>query len=223
MGGGKPSGSGFSGGSSGGKPAAGTTGGNATGNRPSGSGFSGGKTNSAGNVVSNKPVADKTPISVSKKPAAPSFDKQAGDDAKKATSRANYERSEKPAETYKGRDGAEKKIDTKDKEVEYLRGRLDQQKWVDRNRRETSFYSTWQSQPVVVYHDYYHPMWNYWLMSQSLDVMSMWVYHHQASMDQARLTALYAQNAQLQAKVAALEAQKVARDPTWTPKGIDPT
>lgn len=59
-------------------------------------------------------------------------------------------------------------------------------------------------------------------MSQSLDVMSMWCYHHQMSMDQARLSAMYAQNAGLQARVAALEAQRIPRDPTYAPPNVDP-
>jgi hypothetical protein len=146
--------SGFSGGS---KPAAGTTGGSATGSRPSGSGFSGGTTNSKGNVVTSRPVEGKAPVSVSKKPATnTNFDKLAGEQAKKAESRANYERSEKPATTYKTASGKEAKIDPKDKEIDYLRGRLDQQKWVNRTQRETAYYAPYASRPMVIYSDHYH-------------------------------------------------------------------
>ena len=58
-------------------------------------------------------------------------------------------------------------------------------------------------------------------MSQSIDTMAMWCYHHQMVMDQARLSNMYAQNAGLQARVAALEAQRVPRDPTYTPPNVD--
>lgn len=233
-GGSKPSLSGFSGGS---KPAAGTTGGSATGSRPSGSGFSGGTTNSKGNVVTSRPVEGKAPVSVSKKPATnTNFDKLAGEQAKKAESRANYERSEKPATTYKTASGKEAKIDPKDKEIDYLRGRLDQQKWVNRTQRETAYYAPYASRPMVIYSDHYHPYFHYRLMDMGLDVMTLWVYHHQLSMDAARLQFMYAQNAQLQARVAALEAKTVpgggaggglmsyvgTRNPTYTPDGVEP-
>lgn len=59
-------------------------------------------------------------------------------------------------------------------------------------------------------------------MSQSLDTMSLWVYHHQATMDAERLKNLYASNADLKAKVEALEKQGVAKDETWSPSGVDP-
>lgn len=41
-------------------------------------------------------------------------------------------------------------------------------------------------------------------------------------MDQARLNAMYAQNAGLQARVAALEAQRVPVNPTYVPPNVDP-
>ncbi|MFA9198909.1 MAG: hypothetical protein ACEQSO_05625 [Aquirufa sp.] len=146
----------------------------------------------------------------------------ASNDSKKAESRANYEKASTPAQSYKTPAGKEVKIDPKDKQISYLQGRLDQQKWVNRNDRTTNFYSSYHSRPLVVYNDCYHPYWNYWLLSQSLDTMSMWCYHHRASMDQARLSAMYAQNAGLQARVAALEAQRIPVNQTYVPPNVDP-
>jgi hypothetical protein len=58
-------------------------------------------------------------------------------------------------------------------------------------------------------------------MGQAVDTMALFIYHHQLVMDQARLNAMYAQNASLQGRVAALEAQRLQRDPSWIPEGID--
>lgn len=207
----KPAGGGgFSGGSSSTKPSSSTGGG----------GFSGGSSKPP--VKSPTPIEGKTPTQVSKKPAAGDFNKLAVEDSKKAESRRNYEQAKEPAPTYKTPTGQEKKIDPKDREVEYLRGRLDGERWANRQSRTDVFYGGYASRPVIMYSDPYHPLWNYWLLSQTMDVMSLWTYHHMLSMDQARLNALYAQNAGLQARVQALEAQKLARDPTYMPAGVDP-
>ncbi len=173
-------------------------------------------------ITSTTQIAGKVPTKISTKPAASNFDSLAGKDSKKAESRMAYEASKSPAPTYKTPTGKEVKIDPKDKQIENLRGRLNEQRWVNRTSRENTFYQNYNNRPVIVYNDCYHPMWNYWLLSQSLDVMSMWCYHHQASMDQARLNEMYAQNAGLRARVAALEAQKITRDPTYMPPNVDP-
>ena len=167
-------------------------------------------------------MAGKTPLSVSKKPVADSFDKLSGTEAKKAESRKAYEKSEAPASSYTAPSGKQVKIDPKNKETEYLRGRLDESHWQTRYTRNDSFYGTYYSRPLVVYNDHFNPYWNYWLMSQSLDVMSLWIYHHQMQMDAARLNSMYAQNADLKARVAALERQGIVRDTTYAPKGVDP-
>jgi hypothetical protein len=233
-GGGKSS-SGFSSGSKSSSGSSGGSAGKSTGGFSSGSkstpvspggssskstgGFSSGSDSSR---TTTTPLPGKTPKSVSERPVAGSFDSLARTDSVKAASRASYQKSTAPAPSYKTPAGKEVKIDPQDRQSSYLRGRLDESRWQNRYSRETSFYSTWSSRPVLIYNDPYHSFFNYWLLSQTLDNMSMMVYHHQMTMDSARLQALYAQNAGLQAKVAALEAQKVARDPTYTPTGVDP-
>lgn len=218
-GGSKPSAgksSGFSGGSSS-RPSAGKSSG-ASATKLS-SGFSGG---SKPTYKSQTAIPDRKPVSVSKKPVAGDFNKLAVADSKKAESRANYEKSHAPAPSYKTSAGKEVKIDPKDKEIGYLRGRLDESRWQNRYPRTQVFYGPYAGMPMFPYADPYHPFWNYWLLSQSLDVASLWIYHHQLSMDSARLEAMYAQNAALRARVQALEASKLARDPTYTPAGVDP-
>lgn len=206
----KPSGSSFSSGSS-------------SSSKPSSSfSFSGGSSSST--VKTTTPVPNKTPLSVSKRPAAPSFDSLAISDAKKVESRANYQKANKPAESYKTPKGETKKIEPSDKQAAKVRDSLDQNKWSKRTEREEAFYSRYRpTVPLVVhYSDPYNSMFNYWLLSQSLDTMSLYILHHQAQMDQQRLKDLYARNSDLEARVKALQEKGVQPDESWEPEGVDP-
>jgi hypothetical protein len=175
--------------------------------------------------VTTTPIQGRQPTTVSKKPAAETFDKLSGTEARKTESRKSYEKSEAPAASYKTPAGKDVPIAKNDKSADYLRGRLDESRWQNRSQRTDTFYGSYYSRypstVIVHYNDSYHPYWNYWLASQTIDVMSLWVYHHQMSMDQARLNAMYAQNADLRARVAALERQGIPRDVTYTPRGVD--
>lgn len=187
--------------------------------------FGGGSTSPPAKTVTTTPIQGRQPTSVSKKPAAETFDKLSGTEARKTESRKAYEKSEAPATSYKTPTGKEVPIAKNDKSADYLRGRLDESRWQNRQQRTDgfygSYYSRYPSTVVVHYGDYYHPYWNYWLLGQTVDVMSLWVYHHQMSMDTTRLNYLYSQNAELRARVAALERQGIPRDVTYTPRGVD--
>jgi hypothetical protein len=188
--------------------------------------FGGGSTSPPAKTVTNTPIQGKTPTSVSKKPVAESFDKLSTTDARKAESRKAYQPAPEPASTYSAPNGKTVSIPKNDKNADYLRGRMDESRWQTRYQRTDVFYGSYYTRypmgpTFFVYGDYYHPYWNFWLLSQSLDVMSLWVYHHQLSMDQARLNALYAQNAQLKAQVAALERQGIPRDVNYTPRNVE--
>ena len=87
--------------------------------------------------------------------------------------------------------------------------------------RVRTFYAPYYSRPVVVYHDPYNSFFWWWLLDQSLDDRAYWAYHHRYDMDPARYESLLATDQQLQARVAQLEAQQVARDPQYTPAGLD--
>ncbi len=194
-----------------------------SGSSSSGSSSGGWSGSSSKTITTTTPRVNVQPTSVSKKPAAPSFDKVAITDAKKAESRVNYQKANEPAQTYKTPKGETKSINPKDPETDYLRGRLDESRWVNRNQRETTFYSRYSgpSYPVVTYSDPYHPMMNYWLLSQTMDTMAMFIICHEHSMEQARIRDLYARNTQLEAQVAAMRARGVKADPTWYPAGFN--
>jgi hypothetical protein len=72
-----------------------------------------------------------------------------------------------------------------------------------------------------VYNDPYNSYFWWWLLDRSLDDRAYWAYHHRYDMDPARYQALVANDAQLDARVSQLEAQQVARDPSYTPTGLD--
>jgi hypothetical protein len=229
----KGGGGGFSGGSS--RPSGG---GFSGGSKPSGGGGGSKPSFSGGSAPAPKPAGGKGPFSGGSKPADPKpsapapaspssrpksndFNSLAVADSKKAESRRNYEKANAPAPTYKSSAGAERPIGPRDRQADYLRGRLDERRWADRPARVETFYAPYAGRPVVVYNDPYHPLWNYWLLRQSLDVQALWVYHHAGEMDRARLDALY-RGDDLRARVLALERQGLPHDPTYTPAGVDP-
>lgn len=128
-----------------------------------------------------------------------------------------------PAPTYKDSSGTERKIDPKDPKVDYLRGRLDQAKWESRQSRQQAFFGSYYHAPapLVVYHDPFPPFFMGWLLGQSLDTRAMWCYHHRSEIeDSGRYRDLLAKDAQLEARVRALEAQNLRRDVTYTPPGL---
>ncbi len=87
--------------------------------------------------------------------------------------------------------------------------------------RIRSIFSPYYSRPLIVYHDPYSSFFWWWLLDQSLENRAWWAYHHHYDMDPGRYQALMASDAQLQARVAQLEAQQVARDPSYVPTGLD--
>jgi hypothetical protein len=83
-------------------------------------------------------------------------------------------------------------------------------------------YQPYWYRPVVVYHDPYSSFFWWWLLDRSIDDQAWWAYHHRYDMDPTRYQALLANNQQLEARVAQLEAQQtVQRDPTYTPTNLD--
>lgn len=116
------------------------------------------------------------------------------------------------------------KVDPKDQEIKDLNARLDREKWVNRQQRQDTFWRSYPPPPTYIpvhYADPYHDMLSFWLMKQSIDNMAMFMYCHQSSMASARAEAIYAQNADLRARVAALEASKTPINRMWTPTGVD--
>jgi hypothetical protein len=131
-------------------------------------------------------------------------------------------KAEAPKTEYKTPNGTVKSIDPKDKKIEQLRNELDHEKWVNRSSRQEIVYHNYYGRPPMIYSDPYGPLFMYVLLDRSLDERAAWAYHHQDSMDAARYRDLLAKDAQLEARVRKMEAEKVQRDPAYSLPGLDP-
>jgi hypothetical protein len=198
---------------------------------------SGGKTAPAGSGPGNQP--------------GPSYDVNAGRAARQQESKETYRRytspgksgswgpppplpqpspqrpavvqGPRPAPSYTDNTGKQQPIDPQDARIDELRRQLDHERWVNRRQREEQFYRPWWSTPpVITYHDAYNPFFDFWLLQQSLDTQTLWLYNHRDTMDQQRYQDLLQKNRMLEDRVRQLEADKKPRDPTYTPPGIPP-
>jgi hypothetical protein len=149
------------------------------------------------------------------------FDVPGGTAAQRAESKKSYERGKSPATEYKTAKGDTIKIDPKDRKIAQLRNDLSEEKWRNRELRQQHFYSSYYSRPVVVYHDPYPSFFWWWMLDRSIEQQALWAYHHRASMDPVRYNDLLAKNAELSARVKALETQKVVPDPSFKPAGME--
>jgi hypothetical protein len=140
-----------------------------------------------------------------------------------AYAKANPPPAPAPKPTYTDAKGQSRPIPKKDPEVDYLRGRLDGERYASRPTRVRSYYGSrydyYYSRPVVVYGDHFSSAFHWWLLDQSLQTQAMWMYNHRYDMDQARYNALLSQNAMLAQQVNQLELQRLNRDAHWTPNG----
>ncbi len=82
-------------------------------------------------------------------------------------------------------------------------------------------YNSYRWRPWITYNDPYSSLFWWWLLDRTIEDRAWWAYHHRYDMDPARYEALMATDAQLQARVAQLEAQQAARDPNYVPSGLE--
>ncbi len=237
--GGSSSGPTFSGGSSsssGSKPGASSppaSSGTKPGGSSSGPTFSGGGASSkpggtngptfSGGTKSGAPTTGPPSGSSSgSKPGGNGFDSKASQAQAKAESKAAMKKAEAPKTEYKTAGGTTKAIDPKSKQVESLRNDMSHEKYTTRTVRHETVYHNYYGRPPMIYNDPYGPLFMYILLDRSLDDRAAWAYHHRQDMDDARYAELLKRDAALEAKVRKLEADKVARDPSYSLPGVDP-
>jgi hypothetical protein len=139
-----------------------------------------------------------------------------------AESQVVYQKGRQAKESYTDRGGVRQPIDPKDRKIESLRRELNYERWENREWRQRQFFGPYYSYPpVVMYHDPYSSFFWWWLLDRSLDDRAYWAYHHRQSMDDARYRDLLARDANLQARIQQLEAQRIPRDPTYRPGNMD--
>jgi hypothetical protein len=98
---------------------------------------------------------------------------------------------------------------------------VNSQTYPTRTVRVEHHYAPYYTRPVVVYNDSYNPLFWWWLLDRSLDDRAHWAYHHRASMDAARYQTLLSSDANLEARVRQLEAQRAPVNPNYVPAGLD--
>jgi hypothetical protein len=91
-----------------------------------------------------------------------------------------------------------------------------------RPSREESEFGRYYRQPVTtVYHDSFNPWFWMWLLDRSQRDRDLWVYNHRDEMDQSRYNDLVQKDADLEHRMHDLEQEGVAKDPSYTPPGVD--
>jgi hypothetical protein len=90
-----------------------------------------------------------------------------------------------------------------------------------RPAREATIFRSYRTQPVAVYHDSFNPWFWLWLLDRGQRDRDLWIYNHRDDMDQQRYQDLVQKDAGLENRLHDLEQQGVARDPSYTPPGVD--
>ena len=132
-----------------------------------------------------------------------------------------------PASSYVDNTGKTRSIDPRDTTIRRLREDLSYQRYQTRQARADAMYSRYYANsalyPPRYYSDYYNPYLSYMLWDRITDhaVLALFLYNHRSTMDSVRYQEMLNRDADLQARVAALEAQNAPRDPNYVPNGID--
>jgi hypothetical protein len=151
------------------------------------------------------------------------YDAGAARAQREAESRAAFKAGQ-PKSSYTDTKGNTRTITPADRRADQIRNTITYDHYYSRPTRIQIFhnYGPLPGWPVVYYSDPYYGSFWWWLLAQPLDVRAYWAYNHYDYMDRLRYRDLLAHDAALEARVRQLEAQRVPRDPTYTPPGIDP-
>lgn len=163
------------------------------------------------------------PKTGTKPPASHGYDSKAGQTQREIESQKIF-KAEAPKSSYTTPKGTSQTIDPADKSATKVRNSLDSGRYYERPQRHYTTYTTYYSRPAptIFYSDPFNHYFYWWMLDRSLDQQALWVYNHHSRIDRERLTSMYAQNKDLEARVKQLEAEKNGvRDESWTPDGMD--
>ncbi len=91
-----------------------------------------------------------------------------------------------------------------------------------RPARQQTIFGGYYRQPVTtIYHDSFNPWFWLWLLDRNQRDRDLWVYNHRDEMDQARYNDLVQKDAGLERRLHDLEQEGAAKDPSYTPPGVD--
>lgn len=150
----------------------------------------------------------------------PSIDKSGVEARQKQQSQRRFEQSQAPAKTYKDpKTGQSKPVDQAS--ATKVRKTITVDKYVYRENRINDFYSPYVGRPVVYYSDPFGPFFWLWLMDRSAEERALWAYHHRSQMDQARYAEMLKKDAELEARLRAMEQKGVKPDSAYVPTALE--
>lgn len=168
---------------------------------------------------SYSPGSSNPSTSSSRKPTGSTFNDDLTSSAKKQQSQYRYEAATKPKPSYTTPKGETKTIKEDSPSVGSVRRYVTHERYVTYDNRSTTFYQGYSPQP---YNDFFSPFLMGYLFSSAVNNndRASWAYHHKDQMDQARYEAMLAKDAELKARIEALEKQGVPRDPNYVVPGM---
>jgi hypothetical protein len=158
----------------------------------------------------------------SSKPSGESFNPALARAAAVEESRVRFQQANAPKAAYTDAQGSQHRIDPADQGVQTLRRQVTPEQYTHRTERAGDFFGTqYRNIPVVQYHDPFGPFFYLWLLDRcTSNDRAEWAYHHRAQMDQARWADMVRGDAQLEARVRQLEAERRPVDPAYVPAAL---
>lgn len=160
----------------------------------------------------------------SSKPQNIKFDSGASHAQSQERSKASFTKANNPKPSYKAPSGKTVNVDANAPSAKTVRN-LDSDRYATRSERSTKVYNTTviNSHPASYWSHYNDPYdWRFsnLLLTMTIADQAMWYYSHRSHMDSARYEQAM-QNAELKARITALESQKAPVNPNYVPPVIE--
>jgi len=108
-------------------------------------------------------------------------------------------------------------------QVDTVRKTVTHERYITYETRYHDFYGPYgyAGRPMIYYSDPFGPFFYLWLFDRcTAEERARWAYNHRSEMDDARWRDMVKRDADLEARVRALEAEKRARDPNYVPAAM---
>ena len=176
-------------------------------------------TTNSGKSYSSVPKQPADSGTSSRKPGSSDFNSDLSKSAKKQQSQIQYEASIKPKGAYITPKGESKPIKEDAPSVSSVRRYVTHERYVTYDNRSSTFYQGYSPAP---YNDFFSPFLMGYLFSSAVNSSdrAYWAYHHRDQMDEVRYREMLAKDAELKARIEALEKQGTPRDPNYVVPGM---
>lgn len=88
-------------------------------------------------------------------------------------------------------------------------------------RAQTQFSGVTVPPTRIIYQDRTNTIFWYWLLMRPSHTQTVWVYHHRDEIDDKRLEEMKQKNPNLDQELKDMEAQRIEKDSTYAPDGVD--